>query len=240
MGSTPAVPENPTSSVHDTSESRSSKEQDVGYGPAFEPYTTKLYKQTEGWRECPALWDIAPGCLLWLPSYYKNPEDMNLLHPHPNSLNYAIVVLSVDVLGPEDAIVTFMQIRSFKSAGAKTSLLNYWKNSLPISRFPRENWKDEPMERESWKDVLLFLERYPSKQPRRVPYVGMDRIDTARWEDLRNYSGRRVVDRVPPRLCETSMAQLRAARTWWEGHYNTGRGLVKWEDEWVMENAGGV
>ncbi|OBT92631.1 hypothetical protein VE01_09813 [Pseudogymnoascus verrucosus] len=208
-------------------------EQAMDYGPTFAPYTTKLLKRTEGWEERPALWDISPGCLLWLPPYYKNPEDTNLLHPHPNSVDHPIVVLSVDVSGPEDAIVTFMTIRSFKSFGAKTSLLNFWKKYLPLSRFPRENWRDEPEARESWKDALLFRENYTGRKTNRVQYVDIQNISTARWEDLRCYQGERRVIGIPQRLCEESMARLRAARTWWEGQWDTNRGLVKWEDEWV-------
>lgn len=208
-------------------------QQAMDYGPSFAPYTTKLLKRTEGWEGRPALWDISPGCLLWLPPNYKNPEDTKLLHPHPNSLNHPIVVLSVDVSGPEDAIVTFMNIRSFKSDGAKTSLLNFWKKYLPLSRFPRESWRDEPEARESWKDALLFREYYPAWKINRMQYVDIQSISTARWEDLRCYQGERRIIGIPPRLCEKSMAQLRAARTWWEGHWKTGRGLVKWGDEWV-------
>ncbi|KFZ00364.1 hypothetical protein V500_01067 [Pseudogymnoascus sp. VKM F-4518 (FW-2643)] len=208
-------------------------QQDSDYGPAFAPYTTKLLKQTEGWERRPALWDISPGCFLWLPRNYKNPEDPNLLHPHPNSVNHPIVVLSVDVSGPEDAIVTFMLLRSFKSSGARMSLINFWKRHLPISRFSRENWKDEPEARESWEDALLFLENYPPVTMSHVQYVDIGSINTARWEDLHCYRSNQLVGDIPRRLCEESMARLRAARTWWEEHFDTGRGLVKWEDEWV-------
>lgn len=208
-------------------------QQDSDYGPAFAPYTTKLLKQTEGWERRPALWDISPRCFLWLPRNYKNPEDPNLLHPHPNSVDHPIVVLSVDVSGPEDAIVTFMLLRSFKSSGARTSLINFWKRHLPISRFSRENWKDEPEARESWEDALLFLENYPPVTMSHVQYVDIGSINTARWEDLHCYRGKQLVGDIPRRLCEESMARLRAARTWWEEHFDTGRGLVKWEDEWV-------
>lgn len=225
-------PATATPAVHETGRKRLAQ-QATDYGPAFAPYTTKLLKRTEGWEGRPALWDISPGCLLWLPPNYKNPEDTKLRHPHPNSLNHPIVVLSVDVSGPEDAIVTFMNIRSFKSDGAKTTLLNFWKKYLPLSRFPRESWRDEPEARESWKDALLFREYYPTWKINRMQYVDIQSISTARWEDLRCYQGERRIIGIPPRLCEESMAQLRAARTWWEGHWKMGRGLVKWGDEWV-------
>ncbi|KFY08630.1 hypothetical protein V492_06064 [Pseudogymnoascus sp. VKM F-4246] len=208
-------------------------QQESDYGPAFTPYTTKLFDETEAWKERPALWDISPGCLLWLPSDYKNPDDTQLLHPHPNSLNHPIVVLSVDVSGPEDAMVTFMPIRSFKSRGAKTSLLSFWKRYLPISRFPRENWKDEPQARESWKDALLYFEHYAPLQAARLQYVDIERVFSARWEDLRCHVGQRHSYKIPRRLCKESMSQLREARTWWEGHFDKGRGLVKWENDWV-------
>ncbi|OBT64318.1 hypothetical protein VE03_06803 [Pseudogymnoascus sp. 23342-1-I1] len=239
---TPAVPESPmlsasgpitvTREVHESDRERFAQ-QDSDYGPAFAPYTTKLLERNEGWKSRPALWDISPGCLLWLPLYYNNFGDTELLHPNPESLDHAIVVLSVNVSGPEDAIVTFMQLRTFKSLGPRTSLLKFWKRHLPISRFPRESWKDEPMARESWKDALLFLEHYPRKTLSKLTYVDIQDINTARWEDLRCYLGKRRVENTPPRLGEESMAQLRAARTWWEGHFRTGRGLVRWEDEWV-------
>lgn len=38
--------------------------QDLVYGPAFAPYTTKLLKSTKGWERRPALWGISRGCLL--------------------------------------------------------------------------------------------------------------------------------------------------------------------------------
>ncbi|KAL5344372.1 hypothetical protein ACLOAV_010632 [Pseudogymnoascus australis] len=206
---------------------------DLVYGPAFAPYTTKLLNPTEGWEKRPALWDISRGCLLWLPPNYKFSEDTRLRHPHPMVLNHPIVVLSVDVSGPEDAIVTYMVIRSFKSLGAKTSTPSFWMRHLPISRFRRESWKDELETQESWKDAPLFRELYPTKTISRVQYVDIQCIYTARWEDLQCHTGRRHVYKTPARLSEKSMAQLRAARTWWEDHYNTDQGLVKWEDEWV-------
>ncbi|OBT83321.1 hypothetical protein VE02_08700 [Pseudogymnoascus sp. 03VT05] len=222
-----------TPEVDDETDGKRLAQQAMDYGPAFAPYTTKLLKRTEGWESRPALWDISPGCLLWLPPYYKNPNGTNLRHPHPDSLNRPIVVLSVDVSGPEDAIVTFMNIRSFKLVGAKTSLPNFWKKHLPLSRLPRENWRDDPEARDSWKDALLFRENYMGREINRMQYVDIQHISTARWEDLRCYRGERRIIGARQRVCENSMAQLRAARTWWEGHRNMGRGLVNWEDEWV-------
>ncbi|OBT73957.1 hypothetical protein VF21_07420 [Pseudogymnoascus sp. 05NY08] len=198
-----------TPAVDDETDGKRLAQQAMDYGPAFAPYTTKLLKRTEGWESRPALWDISPG------------------------LNRPIVVLSVDVSGPEDAIVTFMNIRSFKSVGAKTSPPNFWKKHLPLSRLPRENWRDDPEARDSWKDALLFRENYMGREINRMQYVDIQHISTARWEDLRCYRGGRRIIGARQRVCENSMAQLRAARTWWEGHRNMGRGLVNWEDEWV-------
>ncbi|ELR04267.1 hypothetical protein GMDG_06667 [Pseudogymnoascus destructans 20631-21] len=181
-------PATATPAMHET-DRKWLAQRDMDYGPAFAPYTTKLLKRAEGWEGRPALWDISPG------------------------VDHPIVVLSVDVSGPEDAIVTFIGIQSFKSVGAKTSLLNFWKKYLPLSRSRARAGETIP----------------------RCERAGRTLCCSARTTRLGKQTGcreRRIIG-IPHRLCEKSMAQLRAARTWWEGHWNTGRGLVRWEDEWV-------
>ncbi|OAF57677.1 hypothetical protein VC83_05541 [Pseudogymnoascus destructans] len=226
-------PATATPAMHET-DRKWLAQRDMDYGPAFAPYTTKLLKRAEGWEGRPALWDISPGCLLCPPPHYKNPEDINLLHPHPNSVDHPIVVLSVDVSGPEDAIVTFIGIQSFKSVGAKTSLLNFWKKYLPLSRSRARAGETIPRCERAGRTLCCSARTTRlGKQTGCSTSIYRVLSSTARWGDLRCYQGERRIIGIPHRLCEKSMAQLRAARTWWEGHWNTGRGLVRWEDEWV-------
>jgi hypothetical protein len=97
---------------------------------AFRMYTTKLDRpQILNGRERPALWDICSGVVLWLPrkdaitpwTLRKFPRLLNL---KPRYFNHPVMVLDVNVTGPEDAVVIFALMDSLKGLvgrGANTS-----------------------------------------------------------------------------------------------------------------------
>ena len=91
---------------------------------ALWPYTQKLSQprkdSRQDNRDRPALWDISSGCVLWLPAKDLISPDalaqsQRLLDGNPKMFDHPVLVWDVEVSGPEDAVVTFMFMRSFKN-----------------------------------------------------------------------------------------------------------------------------
>jgi len=83
------------------------------YAKIFSKYSRKLCgPQNTSMRKRPALWDICPGAILWLPpkssitpsTLLRFPKLMDL---NKNAFNHPVMVLDVSITGPEDAVVTF-------------------------------------------------------------------------------------------------------------------------------------
>ena len=98
----------------------------------FLPFTSKLKSSTESTRETAALWDICPGCILWLPLEYNPLKSAVPMRPPRRVLEHPVVVLNISVSGPEDAIITFAVMRSFKAGGFDESRPGFWKRHLKI------------------------------------------------------------------------------------------------------------
>jgi hypothetical protein len=99
----------------------------------FAPYGGKLRSPTKNGREPPALWDIYNGCILWLPREYEWWKDYGLLAPPEVVLDHPILVLDVSVSGPENAVITFATMRSFKDNGPNETHPLFWDRYLKIA-----------------------------------------------------------------------------------------------------------
>ena len=99
----------------------------------FTPYSKKLTGLANDERQTPALWDTCEGCILWLPSTLDRCESLSLPKLPEGVLGHPIVVLRVSVSGPEDAVVSFASMRSFKDNGPDESHHLFWDRYLKIS-----------------------------------------------------------------------------------------------------------
>lgn len=182
----------------------------------FKPHTTKLRRRYHGPRARPALWDIGDGCILWLPKNYTPPpsQDNPLRNPPKGALDHPILVLDVDVSGPENAIISFATMRSFKACanGPDHSRPDFWWWFMQISPTPRgEPNSTETPTYSTPSSSPLFLERYrPGRHNMKAEsYISTGAVYSARWEDLRCYAWG-ITDGTRFRLDEESYARVRA------------------------------
>jgi Uma2 family endonuclease len=99
------------------------------YRDIFEPYATNLnYYNNSQERPRVPLWDIANGCILWLPkrSEIRNEAllDPTLKNISPEFFNHPALVLEVDIQGPTSGIVYFAKMSSFSELGGVKNWLH--------------------------------------------------------------------------------------------------------------------
>jgi hypothetical protein len=91
------------------------------YGDIFKPYATELEHPTHKERTRELLWDIAPGCILWLSprDQIRNEVllDSKTRNQPPEAFDRPILVLEVDVGGPTSGSVYFVSMSTFSAAG---------------------------------------------------------------------------------------------------------------------------
>ncbi len=110
------------------------------------PHSGKLRGSSKGERDPAALWDICGGCILWLPLECDLSKTSGPLTPPKGVLGHPILVLDVSVSEPENAVITFATMRSFKDDGPDETHPLFWQRYLKIgtanSRVGAElNWK---------------------------------------------------------------------------------------------------
>ncbi|APA09124.1 hypothetical protein sscle_04g038940 [Sclerotinia sclerotiorum 1980 UF-70] len=92
---------------------RKSKVWDKIFSPHWDP---QRYKAEYNQSSCVPLWDIAPGCLLFLKGKTRlAPESLKEIrkYAHPGVCGHHVVVLAIDVKGVDEATVGLATIRSF-------------------------------------------------------------------------------------------------------------------------------
>ena len=99
----------------------------------FAPYAKKLRSPTNGEKGTLALWDMCDGCILWLPLEHDRGKSYGPLTPPDGVLGHPVLVLHVSVSGPENAVVTFATMRSFKDDGPDESHPLFWDWYLKIA-----------------------------------------------------------------------------------------------------------
>jgi hypothetical protein len=106
------------------------------YRDIFEPYATNLnYYNNAQERARVPLWDIANGCILWLPTRSEIRNEA-LLDPtskisSPEFFGRPVLVLEVDIQGPTNGIVYFAKMSSFSESGG----VQNWLHRKPADAF---------------------------------------------------------------------------------------------------------
>ncbi|KFY63477.1 hypothetical protein V496_03948 [Pseudogymnoascus sp. VKM F-4515 (FW-2607)] len=138
--------------------------------------------------------DIGPGCILWLPKDYRRRQGSTLHEPPAGALNHPILVLSVTVTGPRDAIIVFALLRSFKKA-RENNIIGTNKR-IDTSKYGRPGQFVEilPSPPEKEKTVIspppLTLENHygGGYQLQVTSFVNLDGVYSAQLADLRVYN----------------------------------------------------
>lgn len=131
---------------------------------------------------------------MWLPKGYRSRQGSTLHEPPAGALNHPILVLSVTVTGPRDAIIVFALLRSFKKA--RENNITGTNNRVDTSKFGRPGQFVEilrsPPEKEKTviSPPLLTLENnYGCEYQLHVTsFVNLDGVYSAQLADLRVYN----------------------------------------------------
>ena len=80
----------------------------------LKPYSTATVVYDGKTRSQPELWDICNGCILWLPSKAEvgKISDPELDRQNPGFFDHPVLVLNIDVAGPQSATVQFAKMTS--------------------------------------------------------------------------------------------------------------------------------
>lgn len=172
----------------------------------FAPY----YKEIQGLRWRPALWDIACGCILWLPAKHQIAKDDLDHDPALRSLpawrfDHPVIVVDTIVTSPTDAIICFIPMSSF--GGRDTSKVGRKKKGmgavLPI----------EPTPTIEGSTTLLKLEKKTKhRHMTDNSYACIDEgLYFIGWKGLRCYAVGQKPDGFRHRLTKESMSEVTKA-----------------------------
>lgn len=143
---------------------------------------------------------------MWLPKAYRRRQDSTLRDPPASVLDHPIVVLSVTVTGPKDAIIVFAILRSFASKRSSTG-----NNIVDISEqgYTGQYVEILPLLPATKKEVFtappLTLEyRRKKRQLQVTSFVDLDKVFSAQLVDLCVYNAKLSRDLSFFRLSEES------------------------------------
>lgn len=116
---------------------RPSWERDPEFSNLLRPYSTAKVVY-DGTRPRPELWDICNGCILWLPPKQDVHEDVHeildskLSIRPPGFFDHPILVLKIDIKGPQDATVHFVTMTSLRKRSLEKRHSYFRDHYLPI------------------------------------------------------------------------------------------------------------
>ena len=165
------------------------------------PYSTATVAHS-GLRCQPELWDICNGCILWLPPKANVGEiqDPNLAKQQPGFFDHPVLILNIDVSGPQTATVQFARMTSVRKRPLSQIPSTQRDNYLPI--FPADPHPNS--------GILLRLEN-------EAPKRGMiktccvcihEGVFSLNFRALRCYSPGQKADGYRHRLKEESFNQV--------------------------------
>ena len=165
------------------------------------PYSTATVVY-DGGKSQPELWDICNGCILWLPPKAEvgKISDPELDRQNPGFFDHPVLVLNIDVTGPESATVQFARMTSLRKRKLSEIQSSKQDDYLPISPTgPHPN-----------NGIQLRLEKEASKRGMTDPcYVcirgGIFSVD---FRALRCYAAGQRADGYRYRLREESFNQV--------------------------------
>jgi hypothetical protein len=122
--------------IHITNSSKRRTHSFSRYRNILEPHAPK-WDYVEGERSRVPLWEIAPGCILWLPAKDQiQPEtlvDSGMQHEPPDSFDRPVLCLDVDIKGPTSGLAYFAKMGAFSDIGGLAAVSNLFICSTTLS-----------------------------------------------------------------------------------------------------------
>ncbi|CAD6590628.1 MAG: hypothetical protein ASARMPRED_004945 [Alectoria sarmentosa] len=188
-------------SASNTDTWRPSWERQPKINDLLRPYSTAAVVY-DGRRPRPELWDICNGCILWLPPKQDVGEvpDPRLSSRHPDFFDHPVLVLKIEITGPQDAIVDFAKMTSLGNSSLGRIHSSYLDRYLPV--FPASPHPTS--------GLLLHLE---NERPKRGmvnnSYVSIhERVFSLDYRALRCYAAGQKADGYRHRLKKESFDQV--------------------------------
>ena len=190
-----------TTSAFNINTWRPSWEQSPEFSNLLRPYSTAKVVYNER-RPRPELWDICDGCILWLPPKQEIPEilDSKLSSRNPGFFDHPILVLKIDITGPQDATVHFVKMTSLRKRSLKTINPSSRDQYLPV--FPTAPHPTS--------GLLLHLENEkPNRGMVDNSYISTNEgVFSLDYRALRCYSANQKADGYRHRLSRESFDQV--------------------------------
>ena len=165
------------------------------------PYSTATVVY-DGGRSQPELWDICNGCILWLPpkADVGKISDPKLDRQDPGFFDHPVLILNIEVTGPQSATVQFAKMTSLGKRPLSQVSSAYRDNYLPIvpaGPYPNNG-------------ILLRLENKASKRGMgEISYVSIgEGVFSLDFRALRCYAAGQKADGYRHRLREESFNQV--------------------------------
>lgn len=171
------------------------------FSDRLRPYSTATVVYN-GKRSQPELWDICNGCILWLPSKAEigKISDSELDRQDPGFFNHPVLVLNIEVAGPQSATVQFARMTSLNKRNLSEIESSRQDDYLPIA----------PSEAHPNNGILLRLENEASKRGMTaISYVSIgEGVFSLDFRALRCYSASQKADGYRHRLQKESFNQV--------------------------------
>ena len=193
--------ENPShAAIHDTWSP--AWQRDSRYCEIFAPYS-RAKEYTSG-RSLPELWDINKGCILWLPARVEIEDKIipgsGLAQESEGFFDHPIVVLEVELLSPNAALLTCALMTSFGNRTLREAkAAPYWQYYLPVT----------PSDRHPTNGIQLSLEdAKPKRGMTENSYICLNKTFTLDFTAFRCYSLSQRADGYRHRLNKNSFQKL--------------------------------
>ena len=184
----------------------------------LQPYRRQTFQ--DGKRPYPQLWDIGPGCILWLPSKdevrSKFTSNDPLQSQKSGFFDHPVLVLHVDVTGPSAATILFAKMTTMGNRDLSSIYCRKTERRLKLLPI-------FPAQRHPTSEVLLHLERELSHRGMcENSYISLgEGLFSLDWRVFQCYAMNQKPDGYRQRLTSASFAQVlehtgRAPEPWIE------------------------